>query len=626
MHCAKIACVLLLFVGHGCSSFGHLTEGSAWLGEVLGAETGKDGPRKPVLTIDERDEDGGRHRVPRFGGIVDVNSRLVVRIDQGELRRRSAQRFGADKLDDKQIAALFAIHDAAQKGLEHLPAMTRALQVWAESTKDDAAQKALAEGMKPVTSEYKTIKKALDEFEFLGSKAAFNEFIASYDGFPSVAEQYAFYLQLAARRAEELRTDLTRSLAAKGIFVQLGAWIATGGGTTPVHLPGFDDYPEGDYFRVDRVVVNLDEEQQKQFEGYANAAKEIEQKGVEPATAAKRVARSFLNSIRADFEKHLQKIAADARATVQAAEASADANVRAAVATVKARIAKVSAAVDDYREYLGQLEAKYRSNATATQDPLAFLSDVRADFAAVVERTKQLAATVAGVQGDIEQIGAELKSAAGTLAKSANDLSSLAEELVNAMGLQARLLLAGRQINRDVLTMGEEVKRLSIDQVPDETELNLLRTGAREPGDKLLFRIAIGRGDDPKSRKIVEENELAMYQVLAHVTSTPLLMFANPSGQANQQTDFATVPAYSVLLKRGSRSSSFYNRFIDAGIGFSFAALDFNGDDQPELGVAATVSILRDWIQVGGGYNFGDDRGFWFVGGAVPISSLIGDR
>ena len=115
--------------------------------------------------------------------------------------------------------------------------------------------------------------------------------------------------------------------------------------------------------------------------------------------------------------------------------------------------------------------------------------------------------------------------------------------------------------------------------------------------------------------------------MLPHVVSTPLLMFADPIGSgATVGTRFQTVPAYSVLLKGGSRSSPFYNRFFDPGIGLTFAALDFNGDDQPEVGVAATLSLFRDWVQVGYGHDFGDDRAFWFVGGAVPIGSLIGSR
>ena len=45
---------------------------------------------------------------------------------------------------------------------------------------------------------------------------------------------------------------------------------------------------------------------------------------------------------------------------------------------------------------------------------------------------------------------------------------------------------------------------------------------------------------------------------------------------------------------------------VDLGVGLNLAALDFDKDDTPELGVGLVISAFRDILQAGVGYDVGE--------------------
>ncbi len=52
------------------------------------------------------------------------------------------------------------------------------------------------------------------------------------------------------------------------------------------------------------------------------------------------------------------------------------------------------------------------------------------------------------------------------------------------------------------------------------------------------------------------------------------------------------------------------------------AALDFDKDDTPELGVGLVLSFLNRIGQVGVGYNTSQDVSYWFFGLQLPSPSF----
>ena len=134
--------------------------------------------------------------------------------------------------------------------------------------------------------------------------------------------------------------------------------------------------------------------------------------------------------------------------------------------------------------------------------------------------------------------------------------------------------------------------------------------------------MAAGKVSEPDKTKIIDQVEVGMHRILSHVVTAVGVNFANPEGNAALQNRFQAGPAYNVLFKVGSRESRFWNEFLSPGIGVNLTALDFDKDDAQELGVGLGVSLFRDWFQAGYGYDFGDDRGYWYFGLSLPLATF----
>jgi hypothetical protein len=158
-----------------------------------------------------------------------------------------------------------------------------------------------------------------------------------------------------------------------------------------------------------------------------------------------------------------------------------------------------------------------------------------------------------------------------------------------------------------------------------------LTTGKRVVGDRVEFRIGCVRidpeagGEQPAEShevRTLEHRSFELAQVLLHTEAVVTLGFLDPNGTAELAREWQAVPAFSVLFKQDSRDSSFWNRILDPGLGLMVAAPDFDADDSTELGLGVVLSVLRDYVQVGYGYDFEDDRWFGFFGLGLPLMQL----
>ncbi|HKC69863.1 MAG TPA: hypothetical protein VKG26_16625, partial [Bacteroidia bacterium] len=68
--------------------------------------------------------------------------------------------------------------------------------------------------------------------------------------------------------------------------------------------------------------------------------------------------------------------------------------------------------------------------------------------------------------------------------------------------------------------------------------------------------------------------------------------------------------------------SSFYNNFIDMGVGLNMATLNFNNNNTIEIGIGFVVSAFKDYLQVGYGRNVSVDQSYWFFGIRLPFTGF----
>lgn len=575
-----------------------------------------------VLTLTELDDDG---KTTNLDGkplaIVDINSEIKVRLNPTVLQTKVAQLLGEDAVSDELIDRATVLQDTSRKGLELIEPLTRALEKWAASPKEPDDVRALSEGLdKSADAKLGIIEIAEKDPALYARLNATYERVLRQRVSRAVLNR-AFF-ETAAEYAGQLRHTIDESLQREGAYVQFGAWIVQDGQSRPLHLHGFDAYPESDFFVVDRwTLLPLNEQQKQQLKDLESAAQEINEDGMTALLKTGGLAQGAV----ADFLKRALDCLDKTETTL--------ASLKEAVAEDAESILKlVDEARRDQRRYMSyvvSLRDKYASEPTAAfSSGAALLESTHADLVELQLRTKSFVSGQARFLRDLQaQVKASALNLSGALAEAEKALKECMDELEDGAayfaGHVSELLKGGlfsQQINTAVLEFGQEVLRHTLDKVPQSTELNLKRTGMRKAGDVVVLKLAVGSAQ--RQRQILEDRRLDLHRVLPHIQMAIGMIFAEPAGSTLVQNRFQAAPAYSILLKGFGERGITYNRLLTPGFGVNVSALDFNKDDTLELGIAAVGSVFRDYFQLGYGYNINEDVAYWFFGLRLPLATF----
>lgn len=568
------------------------------------------------LTIVERDQNGREAPIGR-GGVVDINSVLEIRIDRDSLRARALALTGGQGAPEELLARLRVLAAVPDTALSVIaPAMKR----WLSSDKGKDAQDSLLSDLRGLTGAAGRIVAVAQEGTPFRQRLndAFNASFGTPRGL------YSTLLEATAEEVRALREELDTVAAAGGIYFQLGAWLDGRDGTRPVHLAGFDEFPEAQAVDIDRFgikAIALSDGQQRELKRIGERASAINRRGLTG------VLEGFQSTLADAAVPILSSAASCATDLTDELENVATA-LPDSLLELAARYRSVAASARQFSERLAAARQRYGSTGQRFASGAALLEASNDDLVGIYgagERTLQeLQATTVLLAQLPAQARTQLSVAVQTIGAGATRCrTELQNALTRAKGLVDRpleLLTGVRRASDEVVDFTEEVRRLSLEAVPATVLLPLRTAGAREDGDRLRFRAAMGRREG--SREDLQSVTLSMFRVLSHLVTTVGIVFADPLGSTAVEHRFQAAPSYSILLKRGSRRSVMRNRFGLIGIGLNIAAPDFDHDDVPELAAGPVVSALGDLLQLGGGYNIGQDQVYWFFGLRLPTPSL----
>jgi hypothetical protein len=191
---------------------------------------------------------------------------------------------------------------------------------------------------------------------------------------------------------------------------------------------------------------------------------------------------------------------------------------------------------------------------------------------------------------------------------------------------KASEIIYGVQLDIAALEFGEEVYKLTLSDLPASVELDLINTGIRSDGDRLVLKMIVADKNSMQSRTL-ESREIYLFRILPHVITTVGVVFADPLAETEIQAQFQMAPSFNFLFKglgdqKCRRKSVAYNRLFDWGIGLHLAAPDFDKDDVPEIAAGVVVSTLHDYLQGGFAFNIFTGDPYWFFGLRFPIPSF----
>jgi hypothetical protein len=299
--------------------------------------------------------------------------------------------------------------------------------------------------------------------------------------------------------------------------------------------------------------------------------------------------------------------------------------VAAAEKTALPLAAEVKVVAVDLGQQARWLEETIASLAdTAKTNPAGLLASATA---AIREATTRLAA----VEKEVDALRKDLTSAVAAVRAQAKDVLDAGAVLKKAVDAEASTvweqIAAGSvvtNLNAATLEFGDKVKRFELADLPGTSQLDLELTGPRADGDEVVIKLGVQRGTASPPQDL-EVEQLRLRRILVHVETSAGLVFANRPRQPSDKGDkvpFQAAPAYSAFLKKGWRGCALWNNVLTPGLGISVAALDFDLDGVPEVGMGAALSILRDWLQGGIGYNVAARRWYGFVGVGLPLPTF----
>ena len=135
------------------------------------------------------------------------------------------------------------------------------------------------------------------------------------------------------------------------------------------------------------------------------------------------------------------------------------------------------------------------------------------------------------------------------------------------------------------------------------------------------------------SQRLVSGDEL-LFTVTAKKTGVPMVserfyvfkqgwrtdrLFSLAFIQRDDTDAWKFYPTVSDVFKHGNRSSVDANRLLSFGLGLSVTMLDQDNDDQQELGIAPTLTLLDDRLLIGVGLNLTTNKSYFFVGYRLPV-------
>ena len=430
----------------------------------------------------------------------------------------------------------------------------------------------------------------------------------------SAADKYNRIFDLLEAEISSIENEYKSSIEKNKVFFRLGTFV----NNTPVHLEGFDSYKEGDYYFVPPFVSNVPEDQKQDFEKYRKIASKANEDALTALTEILQdMIEPILDSLKSEIKDKFSEPLISFESAMANLEKISD-EVKPEIDQDREEITKFVASVDLLITY-----AKDVKRPDYVKNLAESIIQAYNDFQVLdeslkksVERLKNL-----GIAGDFNTALTDLNTSYSAGKKViSEEINSVRLFFDSKNQLQINLT---EKISESLLKLGDEVSKLPLDNIPDQTTLDLKRTVYRQDGDRLIFKAVLTKSspeNDKQEEKTIDYTSIGLYQIGLHNSIQAVLILAdNLSGQFESKKQFQFDPSYSVLFKWGNRRSSFYNDFVEFGFGLNMATLDFNNDNTPEVGIGLVFSAFKDYLQAGYGRNFGSDQNYWFFGIRLPF-------
>lgn len=564
------------------------------------------------LTLTETDESNKVIMLSSEYKIVDVNSTLNVKINTAQLAKKIPQTVLSSRITD-QLKKLRQMVTSEQNAIINVQ---DAIILY---TKD------------PNSPEWsKKLRENRDFVRLINSDPeSLDIYVSLIHSGDDVVAQYRALFKTATMMIGNIEDKIQAEAKKNGVYIQLGAWLENKTGSTPIHIPDFDDYTSQPAYTVERFQYSLTDEQKTELTGISKLADQANKDGLENTLRNNTNINNLLKGLTELPEyKKLLNLKKELDEIIKKPDES--------LSTFKTTVNNSYNSIKNYSAFINGIIDDF-SSSSVTADPLTLAENVTAGIGQLISKTQDLKAIL---NNDAKTILIDAKVAKNQVtediknyALSFDTLTGNLEEAIvgfkNKTGNLISLLVTGKNLVQRSYNFSEKVKKLSLDGTLKEGIINLINAGKREEGDILTIRLATSTATGP----LVEQSLVKYYLYFCslYIKTTTGFLFVNPAPlleKVDGKSLIRYTASYSILLKGfwrsadGSRKNLNYHKRFAPGIGVNFAALNFNSNGTTELGLGIVYTTLNDFIQLGSGFNTVSGTGYIFLGLKIPVGSI----
>lgn len=442
-----------------------------------------------------------------------------------------------------------------------------------------------------------------------------------------------FVLFFLNQKADELRQEILSSLGLSDgdkslqVYFRLGAFLRNKDGGRPVHVENFDEYDPESYQEVGRFGSPISDEEQKALKENAKLNNELgggiaqsvnNFKGVLEGYKQQLFAfKSQFNNLESTYKSNLKSLRSTPK-TLPAADVLMNNSLG-----LNLIEALYSTLFSQYSN-LARLFSPDMPKNEKLDETLVILENTIIDGYNKFDNAVQKYTLVEQATGKTELglVNVEYKNYVTAARKNIIDIKAFIQKVRNVIRPFRKAYLENEEFS-------EKVSRFKIGEIPATGLIELNYIGTVEPGDEIVIKARLERGSDKKNRNFEQKQlfrqVLKIQRIKPYIRMSGSIIMANPYTRdkiddITFKNSFQFAPTYGIMLKWGSRKSTFYNQFINPGFGFAFSSPDFNTDGTPEFGAGVMITAFRDILSAGWGWNFGVDAPYTFIGFNIPFS------
>ncbi|MCB0557092.1 MAG: hypothetical protein KDD02_26330 [Phaeodactylibacter sp.] len=527
---------------------------------------------------------------------IDINSQISIRLNKAALRDKAAT-LQQEKPDTEGLEAKAAEFQAA---LESQNEILTLLNDEAGKVENSEQLLGLLQGMflKILTGNLTNARAAVNKYN--------QEYSAQIDTWinqgQTPPDRFAYIIGKLNEELETTASEIASLQAQSKANFSLVAFKRDKSGGEQIHIENFDQIAGKEFRPIQRWVIGLSGQDQQQLQNLQAAATAVNAQSENTFETIKQVVRQNLPSVEctrqlaSQFNQGLDSLKADVKLNFE---------------NKKQQLLEITNLAEVVNQDITQW---------SVQTPFNALSGIR-DFVGKVKGFR------ANLDTGLKQFLAGDEAAPGPFLEVSGCLTQLETDFNQVMQIAEK---AGFVQNVYLSTdrIAKETLSFDLDELPEEGFIDLNYSGRREEGDELEVRAIvrfgeIDSGEEEQPRPILlEKRRMRMILVGAHAVTKLGIILGKPlnySLPATAKQKFLFSPSASLLLKFGSRNSSFYNNFLNAGIGINTAAPDFNLDGVPEFSAGLAGSVFQDILSVGWNWNFGENAPMYFIGIHLPF-------